>query len=296
MKKEDHVSISFPFLAKYLPSAPAEYLKVYLAYEFLKSSGGEITEEIIADFLQTTEGRVKKALTFWSEEGLILSESSEPSAKSAENGSSPSIVPEMIVFAEIYMGRDLTTKEISIFNDIEKTCQFDASLFHYLFDYCINRKKKKFTYMKKVAETWKEKNIHTVEEAKYYVNRYSVFTSEVSKIFGITNRMLGKAEVKYIEAWIEKKIPRELILEACQRTILHTGKGSFPYADKILSDWILQGVKDLYDLKKIDEKHKESLEDKKSTKAEKKPRNKFHEFDQRSDYDWDALEEALHNR
>ncbi|MDO4978373.1 MAG: DnaD domain protein [Eubacteriales bacterium] len=288
-KYEENIILSLPFLAKYLPVVSGEDLKIYMAYEFLRTTEGKVSEEKIADLLETTEQRVKKSIVFWETEGVIVKDNVKiPMLEKEETVSFQSVVPQIMVFAEIYLGRNLNNREISILNGIEKTCHFDFSMFQYLFDYCINKKKKNFSYMEKVANSWKERGIQSVSEADSHIRNYSELISAISKTFGITNRLIGNSEKAYIDSWIEKNFSKELILEACRRTILHTGKGSFPYTDKILDNWYSNGVNNLKGVEKLDGPKKESVQEKKS-------KNQFHNFDERIDYDWDALEKALHS-
>lgn len=165
------------------------------------------------------------------------------------------VVSQMIIFSEIYLGRNLTTREISELIEIEKVCHFDFPLLHFLFDYCINKKKCNFTYMRKVAINWKERGITTLADAEYAVSTYAELAAAVSSAFGISNRMLASAELHFVEEWVNQKIAKELVVEACNRTILHTSKASFPYANKILENWRLAGVNKLSDLNLIDEVH-----------------------------------------
>ena len=44
----------------------------------------------------------------------------------------------------------------------------------------------------------------------------------------------------------------EIISEACNRTVLATGKASFSYADSILESWFKKGVHHLSDIDALD--------------------------------------------
>ena len=54
---------------------------------------------------------------------------------------------------------------------------------------------------------------------------------------------------------------REVVLEACSRTITAIHNPSFQYADKILSDWQKAGVRGLADIKDLDAKRTAAREE-----------------------------------
>ena len=98
---------------------------------------------------------------------------------------------------------------------------------------------------------------------------------------------------------------REVVLEACNRTITAIHNPSFQYADKILADWKKAGIRVLGDLKELDARRMADKEqnaqarDKRLQKYDtgvssqggrtrKGAPNQFHNFEQR-DTDYDAL-------
>ena len=89
----------------------------------------------------------------------------------------------------------------------------------------------------------------------------------------------------------------EIISEACNRTVLATGKASFSYADSILESWFKKGVHHLSDIDALDQ----SFQQKKATKAsasKSQPassKNKFNNFHQRN-YNMAELEKQLLNK
>ena len=96
-------------------------------------------------------------------------------------------------------------------------------------------------------------------------------------------------EVDFIKRWYhEWGFTIEVILEACERTVLATDKHRFEYADKILSSWKKDGVHHKADIEKIDSAYRRT----KKTSDKAAYSNMFTQFEQR-DYDFDALEKKL---
>ena len=85
-------------------------------------------------------------------------------------------------------------------------------------------------------------------------------------------------------------MPRELIVEACSRTIRQIHKPSFDYADKILRDWKNAGVKSFRDVSELDKKRKEEGEAKRrqASAGSSRSSNRFHNLEEHG-YDYDEM-------
>ena len=196
-------------------------------------------------------------------------------------------VSQLFYVAQQYLGgRTLSTSEMQILLYIKEDLHFSFDLTDHLLDYCIDRGKN-FRYMEKVATNWAEAGIQTWEEAQETLSRYDKNTYAIMNELG-RNGSPTKKELEFIERWTkEYAFPIEVIQEACQRASLATGSRRFEYAEGILSDWKENGVHDMADVARQDERHQHV----KKTPA-KGSSNKFNQFTQ-NDYDFDALEQKL---
>ena len=99
-------------------------------------------------------------------------------------------------------------------------------------------------------------------------------------------------EMEFINRWTKDfAFSLEIILNACQRTVLATDRHRFEYCDSILTSWKNEGVSEKSDIEKRDELHQK----KKSAPKPSKPAatgGKFNQFDQ-NEYDFDALTKKL---
>jgi DNA replication protein DnaD len=84
----------------------------------------------------------------------------------------------------------------------------------------------------------------------------------------------------------------DILLEACNRTMLQTHQASFPYANRILESWKRAGVHSLDDVKIIDKNYQLKKPAAYEARTRKATGNAFHNFEQRS-YDYDDLEARL---
>lgn len=170
----------------------------------------------------------------------------------------------------------------------------------YLFEYCVSKSKKNISYIEAVALTWAEEGIDTEEKAKESTAAYNDRFNAVNRAFGL-NRAPGQIERQYITKWVEVfSFPDDIIIEACNRTILRTQKPDFKYTDKILETWFKKGVRDKADIAMLDEefsKGNKAFQADKATAA-KPNTNKFNQYPQRTytSKDYAELERKLLNK
>ncbi len=206
-------------------------------------------------------------------------------------------IQEVLFITENYLGRTLNSTDIQTILYWYDNLQFSTELIEYLIEICVSNGHTSLRYMDKVALSWKEANITSVEEAKQEHRMHHQDVYAVMKAFGITGRSLISSEVQTIQKWTGSyALSMDIIKEACRRTIQATGKPSFEYADTILSNWHKQDVHTLNDILKLDAAHQKSRSAAKSTDLPKRSysSNRFNNFPQRT-YNYDQLEKQLLN-
>lgn len=156
-------------------------------------------------------------------------------------------------------------------------------LLEYIAEVSVQKGKKSISYIEKVALSFHEKGITTVDEAKEDNVKFYNENRAVLKAFGIYDRVLAPVESRYVKKWFDEYcFSPEIVVEAINRTVLNTSSQSFSYADSILTRWHKENVRTLSDVKAQDEKHGEKA------KNSPKPSNgsntsKFNNFEQRGD-------------
>lgn len=194
---------------------------------------------------------------------------------------------QLLFIAESYLGRPLTPAEIKSILFFKDVLRFSDDLIDYLIQYCVDRGKKDFKYIEKVAINWAEEDITTPRQAQRFATKYD------KNVYAIMNE-LGKSgsptnkEMEFITRWLkEYGFTMDIIFEACERTVLATDKHRFEYAEGILSSWKQANVRHKADIRKMDDLYQKK-------KAVSKPAspNKFNQFSQNS-YDFAALEKEL---
>ena len=211
---------------------------------------------------------------------------------------------ELLFVAEQYLGKTLSATDIDQITYFYDTLNMSAELIEYLIEYCVENGHKSMHYINKVALSWHEENITTVNLAKTSSFLYNKNCYCVLNAYGIKGRGPAASEIAYIRKWSEEYgFALEAILEACDRTMNSIHQPSFDYTDSILKRWKDKNVRQLKDIDAVDadyrkekERAKELAKERKRQQQTQKPvnsqNNKFNNFDGRS-YDMNDLERRL---
>lgn len=203
---------------------------------------------------------------------------------------------QLLFIAETYIGKPLTPSEVKSILFFTDTLHFSEDLIDYLLQYCVERGKKSFRYIEKVAISWAEEGITTPEQAQSVSAGYDKKVYSIMKALG-KNSAPTDAELNFINRWtIDYAFNSDVIFEACQRTVLNTDKNRFQYADRMLAAWKEQNVQSTADIIKLDEAYhrnkKSSVRPADGDVTSRKPVNRFNQFTQNT-YDFEALEKKL---
>ena len=164
-----------------------------------------------------------------------------------------------------------------------------VELIEFLIKYCVSEGKgRNLRYIETVAIDWNERGIDSVEKAEEMVRVFNNEYKEIMKELGVSIILPAEGQIKFMEDWI-KKLPIDVIKEACRRTVLKTGKPAFEYADSIIQKWYNHGVKNFSDIEKIDiEFNKNKKDIKKAENKKTSKTNNFVNYEQRK-WDFDTL-------
>ncbi len=197
---------------------------------------------------------------------------------------------QLLYIAQKYMNKIFTQRECQVFAYLYDGLHMNTELLEYLVEYCVQGGHTSIRYIETVAMSWHKKGFATVEEARAYTSTFTKNSFAVMRAFGLADRGPGAAEKEMIERWfLDYGFSKELVLEACSRTLEATHLPSFRYADKILSEWKKAGVRRLGDVAALDEKHQSRT----GRSVSRKPANQFHNFEQRNtDYDSMVLDQV----
>lgn len=192
---------------------------------------------------------------------------------------------ELLFIIEQYLGKPISANDVRSIFFMTDILHFSTDLIDYLVQYCVERGKKDFRYMEKVAISWSEEGITTPKQATSYVKKYDKNVYTIMNSLG-KNAAPTAREMEFISRWLkEYGFSLDLIKEACQRSVMATDKHRFEYADRILQSWNQASVRTLKDVTTADE----AFQRKKSNLAAAKTTvNAFNQFKQ-NQYDYDDL-------
>ena len=114
-------------------------------------------------------------------------------------------------------------------------------------EYCKCIGKTSMRYIERLITGWVDQGIDTHDKAEAHILELSHRASNeglIKSLFGIQDRELSKKEKDFIQCWFQDYgFDAELIKLAYDRTVDNTGKISFPYLNKILTQWHQQGIR-----------------------------------------------------
>lgn len=315
------------FIDKYMTNANGEFVKIYLyLLRCMDQNKPACSISELADVFEHTEKDVLRALSYWEKMHLLhleydsarnvsgislkLPEKTPQTVRTPQAFARADYAPdqmeqfqedeavrEILFITENYLGRTLNPTDIQTILSWYDGLHFSADLIEYLIETCVSNGHTSLKYMDKVALSWAENGISSVEDAKRDHALHSQNVYAIMKEFGISGRNLVPSELQTIQKWTGSyALSMDIISEACRRTIQAIGKPSFEYADTILTNWHNNRVHNLNDIIKLDTAHQKA-------RAAAKPRehapysaagNRFNSFPQRS-YNYDQLEKQLLN-
>lgn len=193
----------------------------------------------------------------------------------------------LLFVAEQYLKRPLSAGDVRSIFFIMDRLGFSEDLTDYLLQYCVDRGKRDFRYIEKVAINWAEQGITTPKQAASLAGRYDRSFYEIMRALG-KNSVPTDTEASFIERWQKTYgFETDVILDACERTVLATDSHRFEYAESILRRWYGIGVHHKSDIKALDADHRRTKSGRRQASA-----NKFNQFAQ-NNYDFDALEQEI---
>ncbi len=256
------------FINEYMPSAPGDFVKVYLYASMYAEHGLEITGEAIAKQLGLSDETVRQAWEYWEERGVIkkryfdkqgnvsfiveflslkeqlYGKNTAPARGEAEKPKGDNVFgnPEIkVLFKDIEktLGRTLDSSELS--QVMSWLTDFGASpeVVFTAVKYAVDKNKTSMRYIESVVKGWTDEGLVTTDQIseklqemdeKYY--RYR----RVLKALGFT-RNATEAEQQMMDNWFEHMgYSMDRVLEACTKTA-GISSPNFNYVNKVLENW-----------------------------------------------------------
>lgn len=273
--KSNTFPVQFAFADKYMPSANALFVKVYIyALRSSFDTGYEMTIESIASKLNILESDVINAFEYWKQVGIVEFKKTKlgyeieflncadadltadrkphPTPKYAAKDVTRQIqenddMKNMYQIAQGILNRPLSTTEITTLYSMYDWLGLPREVVLMILEHCAQIGKTNMRYIEKVAVSWSEKGIDTLDKAKAHLRatkEFNLVKMQIKNIFQIKDRNFTETELKYISKWInDMSVDIEMIKKAYDVTVTNTQKLSYPYMTSVLQS-ILDGTFD----------------------------------------------------
>lgn len=285
----EFIPVSVYFVENCIKNVGGGFLKVYLYALGLAAKGVEVDTETIAKELEMLESDVLQAFAYWKSVGMIIEDggvveflskpqneeffpiadqtayqepkktsydSVEVAKKIAENNS----LSEMVQVAQELLAKTLSPNELETLFWLNDELGFSAEAILLILDYCISKDKRNMRYIEKVAIAWHEKGIVSTDQIMENIQleeEKNTTAYRLRKAMGIADRPITAPEDAFLTKWCDEyQIPEDMIMLAYESCLLNTSKLSFPYMDKIIERWHLEGINTRADAEADNQKYK----------------------------------------
>lgn len=310
-----YTPLSNVFIDKFMPKARGEFVKVYiLGLKYCISGEPGVSSEIIATNLHLLETDVLNAWNYWNDENVIrlipidnmgnynvefldLNEIPQEKDKNINllEELNKNSTKDMLQDIEKLLSRPLSSKEMTMYISWLKDFNFSPEIILLLIQYCASKGKNDYRYIEKVAISWYDSKIKSVDDAQSFIKKNEdrwVKIKKVLKYLGIKDAAIMKPQEDMLDKWITSfNFPVDVICKACEICFQRINKSDFKYIDAILSNWYNEGIKTLEDVYKKDKK-KAFIKNNSKFKSTKNNSGTFNNFEQR-DYNFNDLEKKL---
>lgn len=312
--------VSNIFIEKYMPKARGEFIKVYLLMLKHTTSGEPgVNGTILASTLNLLESDIMNALNYWNDQGVIrlksidamnnfsiefldLTETSYESNNQVDflEALNSRETHDMLKEIEKILGRTLSPKEMEIYLSWQRDFLFPSELILLLIEYCASKGKSDYRYIEKVALSWNDLNIRTMDQAQNYIKQTEdkwIKIRSILSYMGIKNGDIMKPQEELITKWIiQYKFSLEVIERACDICSQKLNRADFNYIDGILTKWNKDNIRSINDIDTKNKVFKENYTKKNYNNGNNNKSNNystgFNNFKGRS-YDYDSLEKKL---
>lgn len=244
-----------------------------LLYVYLLRCGGELDTARAARELRRTETAVEVAALALRRAGLLTpGEAALPEGdelpeytardllrRSREDPAFKALVTEcQRLFGHTLSGADLRT----LFGIYDRL-GMSGEVILLMINHCAARLRRRYgegrlptmRAVEKEAFRWADREIFTVAQAEAYINdseRLEQESEQTVRALGISGRPLTPTERKYLDGWLAMGFGSRALALAYDRTVVSTGKLTWPYMDKIVRSWQQKGLFTVEDIEKGD--------------------------------------------
>ena len=308
----DFIPVTADFIENKMPAANGAYVKVYMYMLFLAVNGKSEENSAVAKKLNLLESDVVNAVEYWRENGALRFENDSvifgnadvpvaavepvpehsPKKDISELLTENKALADLCILAQEILGKTLNSRETETLFWFYDNLGLSAEVISMLLEYCVSKGKRNMAYIEKVAISWHENGLTTMNAVENFISdeqEKKTYVYELRKLFNINDRNLSTSEEQYLKTWHDDfDMSIEMIALAYEYCILSINKLSFPYMNGIIENWYKNNIKT------IEEAEKDHAEFK--TKTAKPTADNNTSVFTSKDYDYDAIEKMMQNK
>ena len=257
-------------VAEFAPEASREELAVIISLfsdiEVLSDFDKYIS--VFSEKLGIGIERIQRALKFWAEKGVIEIEGMDESKMISSSNSIPTYtgaqiakfieknedIRSLFIACQAILGKDFNTSDHHNIVHLREFYHFGDQFILLLLAHCKEIGKTNWAYIKKTAQNLYDEGIDTYTALEaHFADRKDKSTLEykIRELFGIGRRELSKAEKEKVDKWISQNLDIEFIRLAYNITVDKASKPSLRYCEKIIDNWLSNGVRTAEDAEKF---------------------------------------------
>lgn len=194
-------------------------------------------------------------------------------------------------FAQNMLGKYLDYKEMKILLGLHNDLKLPFDVIKFLISYCVKNGKKNINYIEKVGISWADEKIFDLKTAKEKAYEKNNLFCGVKNALAINK--LNSEQRKMILYWRDDlKMEKELIIEACNMTMMKIGTPNFNYIKKIILNWDKNDIRKLENAKKVVYSNKDKIDNGRKMFYVNKKRKRLAKFEYKK-WNFDALRKII---
>lgn len=252
------------FLSEYMPTAPGDYVKVFLYGLLYSQNNVEINNRQFALQLQMSEKQVEDAWSYWEQLGIVsrkyiintneydiefknlraLMYAGVLNVETVAKEEMPEAIiseelKDLVYSVEQTIGRTMSPSEslevASWLNELGATSEVIMGAV----EYCIEKGKRGINYMAKVVLQWTKEGFKTKEDVENHISSLEARYGNYKKILQALglNRAATEAERDMIDSWFdEMDYNMDRVMDACVKASFISSP-NIRYVNKVLQNW-----------------------------------------------------------
>ncbi|MBE5732211.1 MAG: hypothetical protein E7353_04155 [Clostridiales bacterium] len=193
-EKHTKIPLDNLFITEYMPSAPEDYVKVYLlGYSYALSSSSDTSISSLCATLNISESDARSAFKYWETQGLVLIVEDEPllveylpvhSSAPIRKFSKSKYEDFNNQLHAMLPSRQFLPSEYNEYYSVIEDCHLEPEAMLAIIAYCIRLKgdNVNYRYIIAVAKRMAEKNLLTFARIEEELSQYDAYSSETAQI------------------------------------------------------------------------------------------------------------------